>query len=104
MSETPDRCGLRGRLAEKTRRAGDFEHWSAFYKSSVRLAEMIARVARDPKGPATVSVLSGDVHHSYAARVEWAGDARPRGATVHQLVCSPATWWSRPRSAPMTKG
>ena len=85
-----DRPGRRGRLAEKTRRAGDFDHWPAFYKSFVRLAEMIARVAGHPHGPATVSVLSGDVHHSYAARAEWAGDsAQPAGATVHQLVCSP---------------
>jgi hypothetical protein len=85
-----DRPGRRGRLAEKTRRAGDFDHWPAFYKSFVRLAEIIARVAGYPTGPATVSVLSGDVHHSYAARAEWAGDsAQPAGATVHQLVCSP---------------
>ena len=85
-----DRPGRRGRLAEKTRRAVDFDHWPAFYKSFVRLAETIARVAGHPHGPATVSVLSGDVHHSYAARAEWAGDsAQPAGATVHQLVCSP---------------
>ena len=85
-----DRPGRRGRLAEKTRRVGDFDHWPAFYKSFVRLAETIARVAGHPHGPATVSVLSGDVHHSYAARAEWAGDsAQPAGATVHQLVCSP---------------
>jgi hypothetical protein len=51
---------------------------------------MIARVAGHPDGPATVSVLSGDVHHSYVARAEWAVEpARPPGATVHQLVCSP---------------
>ncbi|MCQ4360046.1 alkaline phosphatase D family protein [Mycobacterium gordonae] len=82
-----DRAGLRGRLAEKTRRAVDFEHWPAFYKSFERLAEMIYSVASHPHGPATVNVLSGDVHHSYAARVEWAGESA--GATVHQLVCSP---------------
>jgi len=120
-----DRSGLRGRLAEKTRRAVDFEHWPAFRKSFVRLAEMIARVANHPNGPTTVSVLSGDVHHSYAARAEWAGDsAPPTGATVHQLVCSPvnnyvplfikpaftlswtrpaaalARWWARRRGVP----
>ena len=39
MSETPTDPGLRGRLAEKARRAGDFEHWPAFYKSFLRLAE-----------------------------------------------------------------
>src|SRR6478752_2311930 len=85
-----DRPGRRGRLAEKTRRAVDFEHWPAFYKSFLRLAEVIARVASHPNGPTTVNVLSGDVHHSYAARAEWAGDsAQSAGATVHQLVCSP---------------
>ncbi|MDT5091435.1 MAG: hypothetical protein QOH60_798 [Mycobacterium sp.] len=85
-----DRPGLRGRLAEKTRRAVDLEHWPAFYKSFVRLAEMIARVAGHPDGPATVSVLSGDVHHCYAARAEWAGESvQSPGAAVHQLVCSP---------------
>ena len=50
--------------------------------------EMIARIANHPDGPATISVLSGDVHHSYAARAELDG-ASPGGATVHQLVCSP---------------
>jgi hypothetical protein len=51
---------------------------------------MIARVGGHPNGPTTVSVLSGDVHHSYAARAEWAGDsAQPAASTVHQLVCSP---------------
>ena len=83
-----DLPGWRGRLGEKVRRAGDFEHWSAFYKSFVRLAEMIARIANHPNGPATISVLSGDVHHSYAARAELDG-VSPGGATVHQLVCSP---------------
>ena len=120
-----DRPGRRGRLAEKTRRAVDLEHWPAFYKSFLRLAEMIARVASHPNGPTTVSVLSGDVHHSYAARAEWAGvSAQSLGATVHQLVCSPvhnyvplfvkpaftlgwtrpaaalARWWARRRGVP----
>jgi phosphodiesterase/alkaline phosphatase D-like protein len=84
-----DQPGLRGRLAEKTRRAVDLEHWPAFCKSFVRLADMIARIARHPSGPATVSVLSGDVHHSYGARAEWIDGGTPTGATVHQLVCSP---------------
>ena len=85
-----DRSGWRGRLAEKIRVAGDFEHWPAYLKSFLRLAEMVGRVAGHPDGPATVSVLSGDVHHSYAARAELAGDsAGSASAAVHQLVCSP---------------
>jgi hypothetical protein len=74
-----DRPGLRGRLAEKTCRAVDFEHWLAFYKSFVWLAVMIARVASHPNGPTTVRVLSGDVHHSYAAEVRF---EQPRGPDV----------------------
>ena len=83
-----DRPGWRGRLGEKLREAGDFEHWAAFYKSFVRMGEMIARIASHPDAPATISVLSGDVHHSYAARAELDG-VSPGGSTVHQLVCSP---------------
>jgi phosphodiesterase/alkaline phosphatase D-like protein len=83
-----DRDGWRGALAEKLREAADFEHWPAFYKSFVRLGEMIARIANHPDCPATISVLSGDVHHSYAARAEVDG-VSPDGSTVHQLVCSP---------------
>jgi phosphodiesterase/alkaline phosphatase D-like protein len=83
-----DRGGWRGELGEKLRRAGDFEHWSAFYKSFVRLGEMIARIANHRDGPSTISVLSGDVHHSYAARAQVDG-VSPDGASVHQLVCSP---------------
>ena len=82
-----DRPGLRGRLAEKIRQTVDFEHWPAFLTSFLRLSNMIIEVANSSSpGPATVSVLSGDVHHSYAARAEFPGPASTR---VHQLVCSP---------------
>lgn len=85
---TADRSGWRGKFGEKLRRVGDFEHWAAFYKSFLRMGEMIARIADHPDGPATISVLSGDVHHSYAARAELDG-VSPGGSAVHQLVCSP---------------
>jgi phosphodiesterase/alkaline phosphatase D-like protein len=86
--QAANRSGWRGRLGERLRQAGDFEHWPAFYKSFVRLGEMITRIANHADGPATISVLSGDVHHSYAARADLDGAAQ-HGATVHQLVCSP---------------
>jgi hypothetical protein len=51
----------------------------------------------------SVTVLSGDVHHSYAARVDLPGpgDDPGRGAAaVHQLTCSPVhnvvDWFIRP--------
>lgn len=82
-----NRSGLRGKVAEKIRQAADLEHWPAFLKSYLRLSELIIAAASNPdRGPATVSVLSGDVHHSYAARAEFPADSAGR---VHQLVCSP---------------
>jgi hypothetical protein len=81
------RPGRRGRLAEKVRQAADFEHWAAFLRSFLRLSDLIvAAASRESDGPATISVLSGDVHHSYAARAVLPGPATTR---VHQLVCSP---------------
>jgi phosphodiesterase/alkaline phosphatase D-like protein len=89
------RPGRRGQLAEAIRQAADLEHWAAFRQSFDRLTEMIARAA--DSGPATVSVLSGDVHHSYAARADVPGGSRGR---VHQLTCSPVHnrmyWFVRP--------
>ncbi|MDF2822995.1 MAG: phosphodiesterase/alkaline phosphatase [Mycobacterium sp.] len=82
-----NRTGLRGRLAEKIRQTADLEHWPAFQKSFLRLSDMIIDAATRPTGgPATISMLSGDVHHSYAARADFPGASATR---VHQLVCSP---------------
>nr|WP_163896209.1 alkaline phosphatase D family protein [Mycolicibacterium hippocampi] len=80
------RGGVRGRLAEKIRQGADLEHWPAFMESFLRLSNLIDDAAAPKNGPATVSVLSGDVHHSYAARADFGGTAAGR---VHQLVCSP---------------
>ena len=67
--------GWRGRLGEAIRQGADLEHWSAFRESFDRLTAMIEQAAAS--GPATVSVLSGDVHHSYAARADL--PSRPAG-------------------------
>ncbi|MFY1574935.1 alkaline phosphatase D family protein [Verrucosispora sp. WMMD703] len=88
-------------LGERLRRALDLEHWAAFRRSFDALAELFARIGAgapgtpdDRKGagpayppPASISVLSGDVHHSYVARVRFA-DPGVR-TPVHQLTCSP---------------
>jgi hypothetical protein len=78
----------RGRLAEKVRQASDLEHWAAFGHSFERLGEALTRVARGEHGraPSTVLVLSGDVHHAYAAELVEPGDLTAR---VHQLTVSP---------------
>lgn len=78
------RPGLRGRLAEKVRQAGDLEHWPSFRASSDRLTRLILRIARTETS--SVCVLSGDVHHVYAAKATFPA---PVTAAVYQLVCSP---------------
>jgi PhoD-like phosphatase len=77
-----------GRLAEKLRQAADLEHWAAFGHSFERLGRSLAAVGRGEHGPApaTVLVLSGDVHHAYAAELVAPGGLTTR---VHQLTVSP---------------
>jgi hypothetical protein len=77
-------------LAEKARQTSDLEHWAAFQESFHRLADLLRSVAAGERGrpPASVVVLSGDVHHAYLYEV-----AFPRGSgvesNVYQAVCSP---------------
>ena len=82
------RC--RAHWAEKLRRAADLEHWAAFRRSFEALTELLGDVARGERAPgeapATVCVLSGDVHHAYAAEAHY---PEPTAARVFQLTCSP---------------
>ncbi|MEP9394663.1 alkaline phosphatase D family protein [Gordonia sp. VNQ95] len=81
------RSGWRGRLAERIRQGADLEHWPAFSASFERLTRAIRGSASLPDvAPSTITVLSGDVHHSYAARVDF---GEPVRSAVYQLVCSP---------------
>ncbi|GGQ45591.1 alkaline phosphatase D family protein [Streptomyces flaveolus] len=75
------------RLGERIRRGADLEHWPAFPASFDALAGLIADAGTGPGAPATVSVLSGDVHHAYVAEPSWPG--RDPDARVVQLTCSP---------------
>ncbi|MFF3753756.1 alkaline phosphatase D family protein [Streptomyces sp. NPDC002018] len=76
------------RFGEKLRRAADLEHWAAFPDSFGALAALIAEAGSGPGAPATVSVLSGDVHHAYIAEPTWTAGDGP-DARVLQLTCSP---------------
>ena len=88
--------GARGQLiarwSEKLRRAGDLEHWAAFKRSFDALGQLIVDVAdgrhTEPghPAPATVCVLSGDVHHAYVSQAHF---EQPTQAAVYQLTCSP---------------
>jgi hypothetical protein len=87
-------------FGEKLRRTFDLEHWAAFTRSFDALGELFRRLGEGgPQAPghrvgaggaytapASISVLSGDVHHSYVARAELGPPVR---TPVHQLTCSP---------------
>ncbi|HYK96547.1 MAG TPA: alkaline phosphatase D family protein [Candidatus Dormibacteraeota bacterium] len=80
---------LLGRAAEWVRRAVDLEHWAAFRLSFDRLTALFERVGRGEHGekpPATICVLSGDVHHSYVSEADY---PRPLASRVFQITCSP---------------
>ncbi|WP_132430105.1 alkaline phosphatase D family protein [Pseudonocardia endophytica] len=83
------RGGRVGRAAEHLRQEADLEHWPAFGHSFARLAALLRRVGTEPSAPATASVLSGDVHHSYAARAYLNGSLTETGTASYQLTCSP---------------
>ena len=82
--------GLVARQSERLRRAVDFDHWAAFQFSFQRLRELIEEVGSGRRGPAPASiiVLSGDVHHAYLSDVEFDPEAGVSSRVV-QAVCSP---------------
>ncbi|MDO9408488.1 alkaline phosphatase D family protein [Patulibacter sp.] len=75
---------------ETARRAADLEHWSAFGHSFEEMVELLDDVAagRLGRAPASVVLLSGDVHHAYVDRVGFPRDGTAR-SPVLQAVCSP---------------
>ena len=78
------------RAAEQLRRAVDFDHWGAFQESFARLRDLLGEIAAGKRGkaPASIVVLSGDVHHAYLCEVAFpAGEERR--SPVYQAVCSP---------------
>ncbi|NYD41897.1 alkaline phosphatase D family protein [Nocardioides panaciterrulae] len=81
------------RFGEWARQAADLEHWAAFEKGFRQVAELTLDVAAGNRGraPATITYLSGDVHHSYVAEaVPAPHQGRPLVASrILQAVCSP---------------
>jgi hypothetical protein len=99
----PERRPLTRRFGERLRQGADLEHWPAFSASFDRLARMLADVgtgrhAAVAAAPATICVLSGDVHHSYVAEAdlsEVAARSGPEPVTsrIYQITCSPVHNW-----------
>ncbi|MDQ3303938.1 MAG: alkaline phosphatase family protein [Actinomycetota bacterium] len=79
-------------LGEKFRQIADLEHWAAFHDSFDDLADLLQAVGageRSPqRPPASVVVLSGDVHHGYLAKVSFRNGSGVE-SQVYQAVGSP---------------
>jgi hypothetical protein len=78
------------RLSEKLRRAVDFDHWASFQFSFQKLRQLLEEVGSGERGkaPASIVVMSGDVHHAYLAEIGFRPKAGVESAVV-QAVCSP---------------
>ncbi len=78
------------RLGEEIRQFVDLEHWSAFHDSFTDLAHLLRSVAAGERSngnpPASITVLSGDVHHGYLAEMDF-GDGVE--TPVYQAASSP---------------
>jgi hypothetical protein len=77
-------------VGERLRQRFDLEHWAAFEASFTRLLDLIRAVGAGERGsaPASIGVLSGDVHHGYLADAAFP-DSWGVESTVYQAVCSP---------------
>jgi hypothetical protein len=81
---------VRQRVAEQLRRWIDMEDWAAFGRSFDRLVDLITEIGsvdRDA-APASIIVLSGDIHFSYHSELHFP-PARRVGSRCHQVVNSP---------------
>ncbi len=80
---------LAARAGETVRQAIDLEHWAAFQGCFDRLSVLLEDVAAGRRGPApaTIMLLSGDVHHAYVAEAWFPG--REVQSRVLQATCSP---------------
>ena len=79
-------------LGEFIRQLLDLEHWAAFQGSFRDLANLLRSIGSgersNERAPASVVVLSGDVHHGYLAEVGF-GDGTSVESSVYQSVSSP---------------
>ncbi len=80
------------RLGESIRQALDLEHWAAFDDSFDGLARLLRDIGAgertDGRPPASIILLSGDVHHGYLAEIAFKGGAGVE-SHVYQVVSSP---------------
>jgi PhoD-like phosphatase len=78
------------KFGEWIRLRADMEDWSAFlasFDAFVELLETLGSAGRTD-APATISILAGDIHFSFAAEIGFPESAK-MASRVHQLVSSP---------------
>ena len=77
-------------LGERLRQAVDFDHWGSFGESFDRLRRLLEEIGTGKRGkpPASIVVLSGDVHHAYLSEVGFKPGTGMQ-TPVYQAVCSP---------------
>ncbi|ADB30145.1 hypothetical protein Kfla_1040 [Kribbella flavida DSM 17836] len=81
--------GPRGaRIGERIRQGMDLEHWASFRKSFDDVTELLTDLVRAEDPPASILMLSGDVHCSYLAEARLTGVRHPETA-IRQLTMSP---------------
>jgi hypothetical protein len=83
-------------LGEKVRRRFDLEHWPAFGMSFAQLEELLTSLATGQRTaggppPATVTLISGDVHHSYLTAVDLPRITTPAADGPATTAGTPAT-------------
>jgi hypothetical protein len=80
------------RAGEYVRQLLDLEHWAAFQRSFGHLARLLRSVGAgersDGPAPASIALLSGDVHHGYLSEIGF-GDGASVESGVYQVVSSP---------------
>ena len=83
--------GPMARLAERFRRSVDFDHWASFNRSFQAMRELLEELASGRRGraPASITVISGDVHHAYLVEVGLQNGGAKAESSVYQAVCSP---------------
>ena len=84
--------GMAAKVGEGIRQLLDLEHWPAFRGSFEGLADLLRSVATGERStgrsPASVMLLSGDVHHGYLTEIHFRNDSGVK-SPVYQAIGSP---------------
>ncbi|MEU0096244.1 alkaline phosphatase D family protein [Kribbella sp. NPDC006257] len=75
-------------IGEDIRQGMDLEHWASFRKSFDDVTDLLTDLVRGENPPASILMLSGDVHCSYVAEASLEAVEHP-GTAIRQLTMSP---------------